>query len=85
MSLTESIKETIEKVGALPMILRRLTEIANHLKTLADLYAIDLARSGYHLTPPKADTSGEPPEALYTDEERDYAREIAEMEGRKVE
>lgn len=80
-----SLTDTIQKIGALPMILRRLTEIGAQLKRLGDLYELDLAYRDLHLKPPEADTSGDDPEAFYTDEERDLARDIAEVQGRKVE
>ena len=77
MSVPDKIKEVMEKVGALAMILRRLTQIGKELKRIADLYQMDLALRGVFVEPPKADTSGDKPEVLYTDPERDWAREVA--------
>ena len=36
---------------------------------------IELARDGYNVRPPKADTSGPEPTVAYTDEEMDWAKE----------
>lgn len=61
-----------------PLIVRSLDKLTTQVTRLADLYESDLADRGLFVRPPKADTSGDEPEALYVDEEIDAVREFAE-------
>jgi len=61
-----------------------LQRIRIQLERMNDLREAELAYNGLHLRPPQADTSGEAPEALYTDEETDYLREVEEQLGKRA-
>jgi hypothetical protein len=62
-------------------VVEALLVIAEQLTRIADSMEMDLAYKGIHLTPPKADVSGEAPELAYTDEEEDFLREYEEAMG----
>lgn len=69
-------------VFALRPLLKRLDAGVTALERIADCMEEDLAQKGTFMRAPLADTSGEEPEALYTDEEWDAAREVAEAHRR---
>lgn len=48
---------------------------------LAACWEAELADRGHHMSPPRADTSGPPPELLYVNEEADALRELEEALG----
>lgn len=56
-------------------VIVELRGIRQQLERLADCWEMELAQSGVHMRPPKADTSGPEPTASYVDEEMDWARE----------
>lgn len=61
-------------------VVTALNSIRSELTRLADCWELELAQSGIYIRPPKADTSGPPPEISYTDEESDWIRERLEFE-----
>jgi hypothetical protein len=74
MSLTD-----LARALTIRPVLKRLDALTAQIKRLADAYEESLAQQGLHMHPPKADTSGDEPEALYTDEEMDAARDLVEQ------
>jgi hypothetical protein len=64
---------------AIRPVLKRLDNLTTQLARLADAYEQDLAQRDIYVRPPQADTSGDEPEALYTDEEMDAARDMVEQ------
>ena len=64
-------------------ILIELRAIHSALDRLADCKEMELAQLGLHLRPPIADTRGEKPELMYTDEEDDAIRELELAMGMK--
>lgn len=61
-------------------VVTALNSIRTELARLADCWELELAQQGVYIRPPKADTSGPPPEISYTDEEEDWMRERVEFE-----
>lgn len=55
-----------------------LNAICTQLTRLADCWEVELAQTGVHMKPPKADTSGPEPTVQYTEEDMDWARENIE-------
>jgi len=62
----------------LKSITAELRLIRHELSRIADCLEAELSLKGYNVKPPKADTSGPPPELLYTDEEMDWIVEEEE-------
>ena len=56
-------------------IIQELRLIRHEISRLADCWEAELSLKGYNMRPPKADTSGPPPELMYTDEELDWMNE----------
>ena len=87
-----NIKEAALGIGVLPSILRRLTNIANKLDRMCDLYEKDLESRGvlmreattYASEEAQKKAMDEFTDGLYTDEEYDYAREVVEEMGKVV-
>jgi hypothetical protein len=63
-------------------LLKELRGIHSELKRMNDIREVELAHTGLYIKPPVADTRGDEPEITYTDEERDYYRELSEEIGR---
>jgi len=59
----------------LKSVVLELRGIRKELERMADCWEAELSQQGYHMRPPKADTSGPEPTIEYTDEEMDYVRE----------
>lgn len=62
-----------------------LRGIRRELERLADCWEAQLAESGIHMRPPRADTSGAEPTISYVDEEEDYVRETVDRYKREDE
>lgn len=56
-------------------VILELRGIRHQLERLADCWEMELAQSGVHMRPPKADVSGPDPTVSYVDEEMDFVRE----------
>ena len=65
-------------------VTRLLDRIASACERLANCWEAELAEQGYHMSPPKADTSGPEPELTYVDEEADALSEMEERLGLKL-
>ncbi len=63
-------------------IVSELRAIRDELRRMNDIKESELAYQGIHIKPPVADMSGDEPETLYTNEEQDALRELAEEIGR---
>lgn len=63
-------------------LITELRGIHHELRRMNDMQELSLAQGGLYVNSPKADTSGPEPEALYTDEQRDYFRELQEELGK---
>lgn len=63
-------------------VVRELKGIRTALDRLANCWETELAERGHHMRPPIADTSGEPSEVFYTDEETDAVKELEILMGR---
>jgi len=64
-------------------LLKALQGIQYELKRANDIRELELAHvHDLHVRPPAADTSGAGPESLYTNEEADFFREMAEELGK---
>lgn len=64
-------------------ITKELRQIRLQLTRLADCWEHELAVKGVYMRPPQADTSGEPPDLIYTDESQDALKELEELVGKK--
>jgi hypothetical protein len=62
----------------LKSVIAELRGIRRELGRLADCWEAEMAEQGYHMTPPKADTSGPEPSMSYVDEEEDWLRETVD-------
>lgn len=56
-------------------VVTELRGIRQELTRLADCWEAELAEKGFHMRPPRADTSGPEPTVTYVDEEVDFVRE----------
>ena len=74
----------LEIVAGLPSVIRRLSAIEKQLKRVADLKELELRSQGVYLVDERL-RNVEEPEIQYTDELEELAREIADIQGRKVE
>jgi hypothetical protein len=63
-------------------LVKAVQELNEQVKRLADAYERKLAEEGLYMQPPKTDTSGPEPEAIYSDEEMDWMREQLELRGK---
>ncbi len=63
-------------------VVKALNGIWAELKRANDMKETELAYQDIHIKPPIADTSGEEPETMYTDEQADAIREMLEAYGK---
>jgi hypothetical protein len=64
-------------------VLKTLQGIERELRRMNDIREFELAHvHDLHVHPPQADTTGPEPEIVYTNEEADFYRELAEELGK---
>jgi hypothetical protein len=72
----------ITLLSRLRPLITALRGIHAELKRMNDMRETELAHQGLYINAPKADTSGEEPVGMYTDEAADFVRELLEAEGK---
>lgn len=72
-------------ISRLKPTVRVLRGIEAQLCRIADCMEADLNERGFFLKPPKADTSGPEPTAIYTDEIEEAMRQWKEMQTGRTE